>query len=113
MKGRASATITVVLVIYLIAVFPNTGRTDENEQLEKYYMGYISECICKNESKAALLHTSRSANLKEDGAIYKQKAVFLTNNQNVLVDEMIRKEIGKKPYKVDYYLNKKFNGTIK
>jgi hypothetical protein len=30
-----------------------------------------------------------------------------------LVDEMIRKEIGKKPYKVDYYLNKKFNGTIK
>jgi hypothetical protein len=51
--------------------------------------------------------------LREDGAIYKQKAVFLTNHQNVLVNEMIRKEIGKKPYKVDYYLNKKFNGIIK
>ena len=113
MKGIAFFISTIVMALALIVALPNTGRTDENEQLEKYYMRYISECICKNESKAALLHTSRSANLKEDGAIYKQKAVFLTNNQNVLVDEMIRKEIGKKPYKVDYYLNKKFNGTIK
>jgi hypothetical protein len=113
MKGRASAAITVVLVIYLIAVFSNTGWTGENEQLVKYYKKYISNCICKNESKAALLQTSKSVNLRKDGAIYKQKAVFLTNHQNVLVDEMIRKEIGKKPYKVDYYLNKKFNGTIK
>ena len=113
MKGIAFFISKIVMALALIVALPNTGRTDENEQLEKYYMGYISECICKNESKAALLRTSRSANLKEDGAIYKQKAVFLTNNQNVLVDEMIRKEIGTKPYKVDYYLNKRFNGIIK
>jgi hypothetical protein len=113
MKGMAFFISTILMALALIVALPNTGQSGENEQLAKFYMEYISECICKNESKAALLKTSRSANLKEDGSIYKQKAVFLTNNQNVLVDEMIRREIGKEPYKVDYYLNKKFNGIIK
>ena len=113
MKERASITITIVLVIYLIAVFPNTGWTGENEQLENYYKKYISKCICKNESKTILLQTSRSENLKRSGAIYEQKAVFLKNYQNVLVDEMVRKKIGTEPYKVDYYLNKRFNRIFK
>jgi hypothetical protein len=112
MKGKAFFISTIVMALALIVAFPNTGRTDEHEQLEKYYMGYISECICKNESKAAL-QNSRSENLRRSGVIYERKAVFLTNNQNVLVDEMIKKEIGTKPYKVDYYLNKRFNGIIK
>ena len=112
MKGRATITITIVMVISLIAALPNTGQTGENEQLAKYYQEYISESISKNQSKA-VLQTSKSENLRSSGKIYKLKAVFLTNNQDVLVDEMIRKEIGTKPYKVDYYLNKKFNEMIK
>ena len=112
MKGRASITITIAMVIFLLTALPNIGRTGENEQLKIYYMEYISECICKNESKAAL-QNSRSENLRRSGVIYERKAVFLTNNQNVLIDEMIRKRIGKEPYKVDYYLNKRFNGIIK
>ena len=113
MRGTAFFISMIVMAFALIVAFPNIGQSGENEQLAKFYQEYIYKCICKNESKAALLQTSRSANLRGDGAIYKQKAVFLTNYQNVLVDEMIRKEIGKEPYKVDYYLNKKFNGIIK
>ena len=111
MKGRACITITIVLVIYLIAVFPDIGLTDENEQLANYYQEYISQCISKNESKAAL-QTSRSENLRRSGEIYEQKAAFLTNYQDILADEMIRKDIGTKSYKVDYYLNKRFNEII-
>ena len=112
MKGTAFFISMIVMALALIIALPNTGQTGENEQLEIYYMEYISECICKNESKAAL-QNSRSENLRRDGMIYERKAVFLTNNQNVLIDEMIRKGIGTNPYKVDYYLNKRFNGIIK
>jgi hypothetical protein len=111
MKGRACIIITMALAIYTIAVFPDIGRTDENEQLANYYKEYISKCISKNESKAAL-QTSRSKNLRRSGAIHEQKAVFLTNYQKILADEMIRKDIGTKSYKVDYYLNKRFNEII-
>ena len=112
MKGRASIIITMAVVISLIAAFPATGQTAENEQLVKYYQNYISKCISKNKSKAGL-QTSKSENLRSCAVVYKQKAVFLTNNKNALVDEMIRKEIGAKPYKIDYYLNKRFNEMIK
>ena len=112
MKGRALITITIVLVILLLTAWPNTGKSGENEELAKFYQEYISKCILKNKSKAAL-QTSKSENLRSCGKIYKQKAVFLTNNQNVLVNEMIRNEIGTKPYKVDYYINKRFNEIIK
>ena len=101
----------MVWVISLIAAFPAKGQTVENEQLVKYYREYISKCISKNISKAGL-QTSKSENLRSCGILYKKKAIFLTNNQNALIDEMIRKEIGKKPYKVDYYLNKRFNEMI-
>jgi len=111
MKGRACITVTIVLVIYMISVVPDIGRTDENEQLANYYKEYISKCISKNESKATL-QTSRSKNLRRSGAIYEEKAVFLTNYQNILADEMIRKDIGTKSYKIDYYLNKRFNEII-
>lgn len=113
MRGTVFFISMVAMALALMVALPYTGLPGENEQLANYYKEYISKCICKNESKAALLQTSRSENLRRSGAIYEQKAVFLTNNQNVLVDEMIRMKIGTKPYKVDYYLSKRFYRIIK
>jgi hypothetical protein len=101
-----------MVMVVLIVGLPVTGQTEENVKLKNYYNEYILKCVDKNQSKTVLLN-SRSENLRNYGSICKQKTVFLTNNQNVLVDEMIRKEIGTKPYKIDYYLNKRFNGTKK
>jgi hypothetical protein len=112
MQGKTLIITTMVMVVSLIVGLPVTGQTEENVQLKNYYNAYIVKCIDKNQSKTVLL-TSRSENLRNYGAICKQKTVFLTNNQNALVDEMIKKEIGTKPYKIDYYLNKRFNGTKK
>ena len=112
MGGKAFFITAMIMAVVLMGVISETGQSGENEQLAKYYQEHISKCISKNKSKA-VLQTSKSENLRSCGKIYKQKAVFLTNNQNVLVDEMIRKEIGTKPYKVDYYLNKRFNEMIK
>ena len=111
--GRKAFVITaMIMAVVLMGVISATGQNGENEKLAQYYQEHISKCISKNKSKA-VLQTSKSENLRSCGKIYKQKAVFLTNNQNVLVDEMIRQEIGTKPYKVDYYLNKRFNEMIK
>ena len=112
MRGTGFFISIVVMALALMVALTDTGHAGENEQLIKYYKEYISKCISKNKSKATL-QTSRSENLRRSGVIYEQKAVFLTNNQNVLLDEMIRKKIGTKPYKIDYYLNKRFNGIIK
>lgn len=112
MKGRVFFITMVAMALALMVALPNTGQAGENEQLKKYYKNYISKCILKNQSKAGL-QTSKSANLRSCGALSKQKVVFLTNNQNMLVNEMIKNQVGTKPYKVEYYLNKRFHEKIK
>ena len=110
MNGKALFAVTMVVAFALMVILPNTGQTGENEQLKKYYQDYITKCISKNQSKATL-QTSKSENLRNSGNLSKQKIIFLTNNQNTLVNEMIKNKVGTKPYKIDYFLNKKFHET--
>ena len=110
MRGISFIITSIILVVILIGVIPATGQASENEQLRKYYNDYILKCISKNQSKASL-QTSRSANLRSCGVLSKQKVVFLTHKRNMLVDEMIKHKVGTKPYKVEYYLNKRFHET--
>ena len=108
MRGKTLAIMTMVVVITLTGALSALGQSGENEQMKKFYKDYIAKCISKNESKAGL-EASKSANLRSCGILSKQKVVFLTNNQNMLVNEMIKKQIGTKPYKIEYYLNKRFH----
>jgi hypothetical protein len=110
MRGISFVITSMIMVVILIGAIPAMGQASENEQLRKYYNNYILKCISKNQSKAAL-QTSRSANLRSCGALSKQKVVFLTHNQNLLIDEMLKYKVGTKPYKVEHYLNKRFHET--
>ncbi len=110
MKGKLLIITAMVTFVTLIGALPVTGQAGENEKLKKYYNDYILKCISKNQSKISL-QTSQSENLQSCGALSKQKFIFLTNNQNILVDEMIKNKIGTKSYKIDYYLNKRFYET--
>ena len=112
MKKRTLVIIAMAVVITLTGAMSATGQTGENEQLKKYYKAYILKSISKNQSKAGL-QKSKSPNLRSCGVLSKQKFIFLTNNQNMLVDEMVRNKVGKKPYKIDYYLNKRFHEKYK
>ena len=111
MKGRGFTITVMAMVLALIVVSPDTGQAEEYEQLKEYYQNYISECIVKNQSKVDL-QNSILLNMQACGIVALQKVSFLTNNQDILIDEMIKNNIGQKPYKVDYYLNKKFHETI-
>ena len=107
MRIKAFVIVMMITLFFFIGANPATAQGSENEQLRTYYKNYILKCISKNQSKTRL-QASKSANLRSCGALSKQKVIFLTNNQNVLVNEMIKNQIGKKPYKIEYYLNKKF-----
>ena len=108
MRGKAFIITAMIIVFIVIGALSATVLGGENEQLKKYYKDYISKCISKNQSKTAF-QTSKSKNLRSCGTLSKQKVIFLTNNQNMLVNEMIKNQIGTKPYKIEYYLNKKFH----
>jgi hypothetical protein len=112
MKERTFITTMILLALALMAALANIGQAGENEQLQNYYKDYILKCILKNQSKASL-QNSKSANLRSYGARSRQKVVFLANNQNMLVNEMIKNKIGTKPYRVEYYLNKRFHEKIR
>ena len=108
MGGKIFMILAMVMVAILMGAILANAQGAKNEQLKKYYKVYISKSISKNQSKAGL-QASKSANLRSCGVLSKQKAVFLTNNQNMLVNEMIKRQIGTKPYKIEYYLNKRFH----
>ena len=105
MNGKALIIISMAMAVILMVTIPVTGQTGENEQLKKYYKDFISKCITKSQSKVGL-KTSKSENLRNYSALSQQKVIFLTTNQNGLVDEMIKNKVGTKPYKIEYYLNK-------
>jgi hypothetical protein len=108
MKKTAFAISMMFLAVVLIGALPTTVQAGDEGQLEAYYNEYISHSIVKNQSKANL-QTSRSANLRLSGNQCAQKVDFLTNHRSMLVNEMIENDIGTKPYKIDYYLNKRFH----
>lgn len=84
-----------------------SAQSQPEGQLEKYYEAFIAEKIAKCQSKIEL-EKSRSENLRQDAAIAAEKARFLSLNTDVLIEEMVEQDIGKKPYKIDAFLNKKF-----
>lgn len=110
MRAKAFVIAMMITLLIIIGALPATVQGGEKEQLRTYYKNYIVKCISKNQSKSNL-QSSKSANLRSCGALSKQKAIFLTNNQNTLVNEMIKNQVGKKPYKIDHYLNKRFHET--
>ena len=108
MKILAYAIFTMVMVVALVGAYSMTAEAGEIEQLRNLYSNYITEVISKSHSKSGLVK-SKSQNLQSSGVIARQKAVFLTVNHDMLVDEMVENEVGTKPYQIEYYLNKRFH----
>lgn len=85
-----------------------SAESPADDQLTNFFESYISEKIAKSQSKTDL-QTSRSENLRMVGVRAEKEAAFLAYNKATLVDEMIKLDIGQKPYKIEYYLNKRFS----
>jgi hypothetical protein len=103
-----------LIIIGLAGVMIFTGavqiaaESQSDEQLYKFYDNYVSEKIAKRQSKTNL-KTSRSENLQRTAEKAEKQVRFLTLNKDILVDGMIKQDIGQKPYKIEKYLNKRFS----
>ncbi|MBW1836466.1 MAG: hypothetical protein JRI99_05810 [Deltaproteobacteria bacterium] len=107
MQAKILIVCLLVGVITFIGVFPSTCISGNKEELAKFYEACISSEISKCQAKTTL-SKSRSANLRCYAAKNLKKAEFLQSNKDMLIKEMIKNDIGVKPYKIGYFLNKKF-----
>ena len=107
MKAKVYCIVFLVSYMVIIGTAQVTAQSESKDQLIKFY----GECIEKKISccKAkTVLNTSRSVNLQREADLAMKKVTFFSSNKNMLINEMIEQEIGDKPYKVEYYLNKRF-----
>ena len=108
MKRQISLVIFVtILAFFLGALSAICADIDKNTQLNKYYENIVNEKISKCNSKAQFKE-SKSVHLQNCAAMEIKKATYLSENKEMLIKEMVKREIGVKQYKIEYFLNKKF-----
>jgi hypothetical protein len=82
--------------------------SDDHEELAKFFNNCIVKEIVKCESKSVLLSASKSKNLQDYARMKAKKAEFLNAEKKMLVDEMIEMQIEPKHYKVELFLNSRY-----
>ena len=102
--------LSVIFMMIFAAFLGNLSAISEdgqNTQMIKYYENMINETISKCHSKAHLKE-SKSVHLQSCAAVKLKKANFLSKNKEMLIKEMVKRNIGEKQYKIEYFLNKQF-----
>ena len=83
------------------------SQSESNDQLKDFYNTCLEKKITSCQSKT-VLSNSKSANLRKQSIISAEQVIFYSSNKDTLVNEMIELGIGRKLYKVDYYLIKRY-----
>lgn len=112
MKAKLLCIVSLVLVMAVIGATHAAAQSVSKDQLVKYYESCITKKISTCNAKT-VLKTSRSVNLRRKADLSARQVTFFITNKNMLINEMVDQEIGQKHYKVDYYLNKRFNEMVK
>lgn len=87
------------------------GDVNSDPALRAHYAEYIDQIIMHCEQKTGLRY-SVSRNLRDSSSIYLMKADFYKKNRELLIEDMLDKEIQAKPYTVHYFLNQRFYAII-
>ena len=102
------------IMILIIGIFAFMGPLNlavfsgDHGELAKFFNSCIVKEIAKCESKMVLLNTSKSKNLQDYARMKAQKAEFLDAEKKMLVEEMIEMQIEPKHYKVELFLNSRY-----
>ena len=107
MVTKICCLVSILLVMSVIGAALVTAQSASKDQLVRYYESCIMKKIFNCNAKT-VLKTSRSVNLRQKADLATRQVTFFTSNKNMLIKEMVEQEIGQKPYKVEYYLNKRF-----
>ena len=108
MQANLSIIILIIGVFAFIGALNSAAFSGEHDQTAKYYESCIVKEIVKCNSKLVLLRTSKSKNLQDYARTEAQKAVFFDAEKEMLVKEMIEMQLDPKHYKVELFLNRRF-----
>lgn len=105
---------TFICLLVVVAVFIFSGNVlggdDGSLSLTAYYQAAIDNEINSCLEKQSL-QNSRSVQLQRKGHLEASKAQFLMANREHLVAAMLKNAIGRKPHKVQRFLNDRFHCT--
>ena len=110
-----SKSLIVCLMIVLgamIAVQHPSVIAGEKKDLIPYYESCVIKKIEMCKSQAALLHTSRSANLRNYARVQAQMAQFYNAEKKMLVHTMIQMNLEPKHYKIERFLDDQFYRSL-
>ena len=108
MKTRLVIGMAIVCLTAGIWALPACGDESPVDQQKNYYLKCINAEI-DNYSCKVVHTTSRSKNLQTYGQQAALKTVFLSQNKDALVQEMIAQKVSMRPYAVHHFLLNRFN----
>ena len=109
MRVQVLSIILIIVIAALMNTLSTAGDYPALDQSPKFYEDCIDKYISRCQTKAALLKNFKFKNIQKMASLALQKAAFLSENKDRLINEMIAENIGKKHYKVQLYINKRFN----
>lgn len=107
MRAKILTFILMAGVVAFVGFLPSSGLCDDEDVKVKFYESCIVREIAAGEDKAYLLDSS-SKNLREYAQIEVQKAAFLADQKDSLVEELVEKQITLRDHSVRVYINSRF-----
>ena len=111
MQVKKLTVILVAGVVAFVGVLPLKALCDDDEVKAKFYESCIVREIAGCQKKASLLN-SRSGNLREYARVEVQKAAFLADRKDSLIEELREKQISLRDHSIQVYLNSRFYDEI-
>ena len=100
--------ITGVVAFAGLLLLSSTGFSDDDEAKIKFYESCIVREIARCEAKSFMLN-SESQNLQEYARLRVQKARFLAEQKDGLIQELMGEQIPLRHHSILVYLNSRFN----
>ena len=111
MKSRSIIILATIMFPLFVWTSLAVSQTTETLYQKSMYSTAIDKAIAHCKAKTSY-RNSKSENLQRTAALSCMKAAFFNDFKVQLIEDMIKVNIGSKPYKIDYYLNQKFYGII-
>ena len=108
MQAKVLTISLMVGVFAFMGLLNSTAFSGDHEEITKYYESCIFREIKKCDLKLVLFSKSKSKNLQDYAKMEAKKAEFFKAEKDMLVKEMIETQLDPKHYKIELFLNHRF-----
>jgi hypothetical protein len=111
MRAKKVTLVLMVGMLGFAGLPPPSGFGGDKEEKIKFYENCIVREISTCKMKTNMLN-SRSSNLRKDAEVKLQKAAFLDDHKEILIQELLDRQAALREHKIQVYLNSRFFGEI-